>query len=170
MQDERPFSFSTRDRHRSADALRQITAARLFRRVPAVLRAAEGYSVAPAACWAGVERVSVYRWVAIYHLHHTVEDLDDQPRTGRPRENPDLDADLLAEVLQQDPRTLGYPATTWTVPRLQAYFQEEPGCRLSSDTLRRRLQAYGWRWKRPRYVYADREPPGAQKKGRWSAA
>jgi len=48
MQSERRSLFSTRDRRRLAAALRQITTARLFRRVQAVLRVAEGYTVAEA--------------------------------------------------------------------------------------------------------------------------
>jgi transposase len=170
MQDERRYLFSARDRHRLADAFRQIKEARLCRRVQAVLHVALGSSVAEAARWAGVDRASVHRWVALYCLRHSVEDLADQPRMGRPRQAEDLDADLLAEILQQDPRTVGYQATTWTVPLLQAYLREEYGCVLSSDTLHRRLHEYGWRWKRPRYVYGERAAHIGQKKGRLSAA
>jgi transposase len=162
--------FSARDRHRLAEALRQISEARLFRRVQTILHVAQGHSVTEAARWAGADRASVHRWVAIYAWRHSVEDLDDQPRAGRPRQAEDLDADWLAEVLQRDPRTLGYQATTWTVPLLQAYWRDEYGCVLSSDTLRRRLHEHGWRWKRPRYVYAERASHVAQKKGRLSAA
>jgi transposase len=162
--------FSARDRHRLAEALRQIREARLFRRVQAVLHVAQGHSVTEAACWAGVDRASVHRWVALYALRHAVEDLDDQPRAGRPRQAEELDAEWLAEVLAQDPRPLGYQATTWTVPLLQTYWREEYGGVLSYDTLRRRLHEHGWRWKRPRYVYAAREAPVAQNKGPLSAA
>ena len=44
------------------------------------------------------------------------------------------------------------------------------GCPISPRTLRRRMRALGLRWKRPRYVYADKDPHRAQKKGGSSAA
>jgi len=113
-----------------------------------------------------MDRASVHRWVALYGCRRSVSDLDDRGRTGRPREAEDLDADLLADLLRRDPRTLGYQATTWTVPLLGAYLREEHGCVLSPDTLRRRLHEYGWRWKRPRYIYEERASHVAQKKGR----
>jgi transposase len=61
-------------------------------------------------------------------------------------------------------------ATTWTVPLLTAHLGQAHGCVVSERTLRRRLHEYGWRWKRPRYVYHERAPHVAQKKGRLSAA
>ena len=85
----------------------------------------------------------MHRWVALYQSRHIVGDLNDQARTGRPREAEEWDAPLLAKVLRRDPRTVGYQATTWTVPLLSAYLREEHGCRVSSDTLRRRLHEYG---------------------------
>ena len=44
------------------------------------------------------------------------------------------------------------------------------GCPIAARTLRRRMRALGLRWKRPRYVYAERDPHRAQKKGGSSAA
>jgi transposase len=61
-------------------------------------------------------------------------------------------------------------ATTWTVPLLTAHLGQVHGCMVSERTLRRRLHEYGWRWKRPRYVYHERAAHVAQKKGRLSAA
>ncbi|WP_237050022.1 winged helix-turn-helix domain-containing protein [Microvirga ossetica] len=39
------------------------------------------------------------------------------------------------------------------------------GLAVSPRTLRRRLHEAGYRWKRPRYVYVERAPHLAQKKG-----
>lgn len=77
-------------------------------------------------------------------------------RTARQAE--DLDAYGLAEVLAQDPRTLGYRATGWTVPLLTTHLNQKCGGRVSQRTLRRRLEQYGWRWKRLRYFYQERAP------------
>ncbi len=41
-------------------------------------------------------------------------------------------------------------------------------CSISARTLRRRMKEIGLRCKRPRYVYSEKEPHRAQKKGRLS--
>ena len=79
---------------------------------------------------------------------------------------PTLDrARLLAEITQ-DPLALGYAATHWTVPLLAAHLASRCGLPINAHTLRRRLHAAGWRWKRPRFVFAEPAPHVAQKKGR----
>jgi transposase len=87
------------------------------------------------------------------------------PSPGRPFQAEELDERLLAQVLAEDPHEHGFLATTWTVPLLVTHLAEAHGCVVSERTLRRRLHEYGWRWKRPRYVYHERASHVAQKKG-----
>jgi transposase len=162
--------FTGRDRRRLRQAMRQTASARLFRRLQAVLRVAEGESVAQAAGGAGVDRSTVHRWVERYRQRQRVEDLVDVPSPGRPPQAEELDETLLAPVLAEDPREHGLLATTWTVPLLTAHLGTVHGCVVSERTLRRRRHEYGWRWKRPRYVYHERARHVAQKKGRLCAA
>jgi transposase len=162
--------FTGHDRRRLRLAMRQAASARLFRRLQAVLRVAEGASVAQAAEGVGVERSTVHRWVERYRQWHRVEDLADVPSPGRPSQAEELDETLLQQVLAEDPREHGLLATTWTVPLLAAHLGQTHGCVVSDRTLRRRLHEYGWRWKRPRYVYHERARHVAQKKGRSCAA
>jgi transposase len=162
--------FTGHDRRRLRLAMRQAASARLFRRLQALLRVAEGASVAEAAAGAGVDRSTVHRWVERYQQHHYIEDLADVPSPGRPFQAKELDESLLAQVLAEDPREHGLLATTWTVPLLAAHLDQAYGCVVSERTLRRRLHEYGWRWKRPRYVYHERARHIAQKKGRLCAA
>ena len=162
--------WSGHDRRRLAATLRRTQNVRLYRRVQAVLGVAEGEPIAHVAHRLRVSRRSVQRWLDIYQQSRRPEDLLDAARLGRPREADDLDGDLLAELLGQDPRTLGYRATTWTVPLLATHLRNECGCPVSERTLRRRLQEYGWRWKRLRYVYSAREPHVAQKKTAFASA
>jgi transposase len=149
--------------------MRQAASARLFRRLQAMLRVAEGASVAQAADGVGVDRSTVHRWVERYRQRHRVEDLVDVPSPGRPLQAEELDETLLAQVLAEDPREHGLLATTWTVLLLTAHLGTVHGCAVSERTLRR-LHEYGWRWKRPRYVYHERARHVAQKKGRLCAA
>ena len=163
-------SFSRRDQRRLSKALQQASDVRLFRRLQAVLCVAEGDSIGSAARLSKLSRRSVHRWVQVYWQRHQPEDLLDAPRAGRPRETEGWGEAKLAKLLAQDPRTLGYGATTWTVPLLTTYLRQECGCPLSERTLRRRLHEGCWRWKRPRYVFSERARAVGQKKGAFAAA
>jgi transposase len=65
---------------------------------------------------------------------------------------------------------LGYRATGWTVALLADHLQHKYACSISPRTLRRRMRDLDLRWKRPRYVYATKDPNRVQKKGGWFAA
>ncbi|MGQ0715100.1 MAG: winged helix-turn-helix domain-containing protein, partial [Gemmatimonadaceae bacterium] len=88
----------------------------------------------------------------------------DAARPGRPPLRQLTDR-RLRRVLATDPRRRGYHAATWTAPLLATYCAEHFRCAVSPRTLRRRLHALGYRWKRPRYRYAHRATHLAQKKG-----
>jgi transposase len=167
---EQGFAFTTHDRRRLAAALAQAQDVKFFRRLQVVLYLAEGGSLDRAAHFARVDRSTVHRWLHLYQRNRCPEDLRDEVRPGRPREAEGLDADLLAQVLAQDPRTLGYRSTGWTAPLLTTHLNRECGCQVSERTLRRRWEQYGWCWKRPRYVYQERAPHIGQKKGALPAA
>lgn len=164
------LAFTAHDRRRLAAALAQAQDVQFFRRLQVVLYLAEGGSLDTAAHFARVDRSTVHRWLPLYQHDRRPEDLRNEARPGRPREAEDLDADLLAKVLAQDPRTLGYRATTWTVPLLTTHRQQRCGCPVSERTRRRRWEQYGWSWKRPRYVYQERALHIGQKKGASPAA
>jgi transposase len=78
----RVSEFSGHDRRRLRKAFQETHDLSLFRRIQAVLRVAEGCSVAEAARQAGVNRSSVQRWVELYLQNHQPQDLLDQP-TGK---------------------------------------------------------------------------------------
>jgi transposase len=71
----------------------------------------------------------------------------------------------LGEILEQDPQEYGYQSHGWTVPLLLQHLESHEGMSLSGTTLRRTLRAMGYRWKRPRYVLARKDPERAGKKG-----
>jgi transposase len=162
--------LSGADRKRLAAALEGAREARVYRRVEALLLVAEGQTVAEAARRCHVDRSSVHRWLARYGAGRDATALADQPRSGRPRRSSGLTPRRLAAVLARDPRRCGYQATSWTVPLLTHYLAMREGIAIGARTLRRRLHAAGYRWKRPRYVYAGRATHLAQKKGLWSGA
>jgi len=153
------------DRKRLAAALEAAREARVYRRVEALLLVAEGQTVAEAARRCHVDRSSVHRWLARYGAERDATALADRPRSGRPRRSSRLTPRRLAAVLARDPRRCGYQATSWTAPLLAHYPAAQDGIAISARTLRRRLHEAGYRWKRPRYVYAGRATHLAQKKG-----
>jgi transposase len=166
----RGVRLSGADRKRLAAALETAREARVYRRVEALLLVAEGQTVAEAARRCHVDRSSVHRWLGQYGARRDAAALADRPRCGRPRQSGRLTPRRLAAVLARDPRRCGYLATSWTVPLLTHYLAAQDGITISARTLRRRLHEAGYRWKRPRYVYAGRATHLAQKKGLWSGA
>jgi transposase len=163
------LGFSPYDRRRLAKALKGVSDARLYRRLQAVLLVARGRLVGEVAQIAGVSLRSVYHWVGSYLRDHRADDLQDRPRSGRPPAAATITDARIAEELRKDTRPLGYSATSWTVALLAKHLSRTYHCKISERTLRRRMRALGLRWKRPRYVYAGKEPHRAQKKGPLSA-
>jgi transposase len=157
--------FSSTDRRRLERALSAAREARLYRRIEAVLLVAEGQPIGDVAQHVRATRLSVRRWVGRYLAAHDATVLADRPRRGRPHSAPRLTPRRLAAALARDPRGCGYQATSWTVPLLRQYLQQRHGIAISTRTLRRRLHAADYRWKRPRYVYVGRAAHLAQKKG-----
>ncbi len=166
----RGVRLSGADRRRLAAALEGAREARVYRRAEALLLVAEGQTVAEAARRCHVDRSGVHRWLARHGAGRDAAALADRPRSGRPRRSGRLTPRRLAAVLARDPRRCGYQATSWTVPLLTHHLATREGIAISARTLRRRLHAAGYRWKRPRYVYAGRATHLAQKKGLWSGA
>ena len=147
-----------------ARALATTSVARVYRRIAAVLAVAEGEALGAVARRARVARTTVRRWVDRYLATRDPIALADATRAGRPPLRMLTDR-RLRHVLATDPRTRGYHAATWTAPLLAAYCAKEFRCPVSPRTVRRRLHALGYRWKRPRYRYAHRTTHLAQKKG-----
>jgi transposase len=159
------FVFTHHDRRRLMAALQRARDARHYRRLQAVWLVAQGYS---ASTVTGLLRAS-RRWMtqvlARYRRRRCPADLADAKRSGRPRVAAGLSAQQLMGVLRTDPRTLGYAASGWTAPLLAAHLRRSGMGPLSVWTLRRRLDAADFAWKRPRYVFAQKEAHRAQKKG-----
>jgi transposase len=78
--------------------------------------------------------------------------------------------ECIRRELAKAPGSLGYSATDWTVAMLADHLRRTYRCEITERTPRRRMRALGLRWKRPRYVYAEKDPHRAQKEGRLSAA
>ena len=152
------------DRQRLLRALARTRDARLYRRLHALAAIADGASVAAAARHARVERSTVHRWIERYLAERSPLALADAGRSGRPRTAVALTEERLRHLLTSNPRQFGHEANTWTVPLLTTHLRAQ-GLLVSARTLRRRLRAARFRWKRPRYVYGERAAHAGAKKG-----
>jgi|ERR1044071_8308226 transposase len=164
--EESESQWTQRDQQRLRAALRNEPRSRVYRRLEALLLVAEGLSINEVARRVRVDRSSVYRWIALYRQTRDVANLADAARSGRPRAVAQLSAPKLEAAIKRDPRSVGFSATAWTVPLLTSYLNQSATAPISQRTLRRRLHEFGYRWKRPRYVYGQREAHLPQKKGR----
>jgi transposase len=159
------LGFTRYDRPRLKEALRGATDARDFRRLQAVLLIAQGRPIAEVAQITCVGQRSVYGWLRRYLRHHRIEDLTERPRSGRPTTAEAVTAERIRRGLAQNPMTLGYSTTTWTVRTLAHHLSRSYDCPITEPTLRRRMRGLGLCWKRPRYTFSTKDPHRAQKKG-----
>lgn len=159
------FGFDRYDKGRLRRALSAITDSRLYIRLKAVLLVAEGMLVTQVARLFDKSRCTVYNWTAQYLQHHRAEALLDAPRSGRPRSASAVTEKRILQALRRNPLQLGYRTTVWTVEALARYLSHRYGEPISAFTLYRRMKAMGLCSKRPRYVYSEKDPHRAQKKG-----
>ena len=123
-------------------------------RAQALLWLAEGSGVAEVAESLHVSRQTVYNWVSRSQDRAALDlraRLLDAPRPGRPRVASGTIDELVAAVIDSDPRPLGYHATVWTAPLLSQYLQDVHGIEVSDRTVSRAIGRLGIRWKRPRH-------------------
>jgi transposase len=137
-------------------------------RALALLWLDEGESAAQVAEALHVSRRTVYCWVERFHDRSELEPrprLADAPRPGRPRVAGGSVDTCIAQVIDTDPRALGYHSTVWTAPLLRQYLRDHHELEVSRETVRRALARLGIRWKRPRYQLALRPATWRQAKG-----
>jgi transposase len=146
------LTLTTWHRRRLERQLHDTHDARVYRRTLAILEVAHGEPVSAVARRLRVTPRVVYYWVEAYAQDHDPDALRDQDRPGRPCLLAQRDRARLLDLLRQSPQDLGYAATEWTVPLLQAHLTSRAGLHLSEDTVRRELHRLDYTWKRPRYV------------------
>jgi len=164
------YGLGGHDRRKLKAAVRAVRDARHLRRVQAVLLVAQGRPMKLVCATTGLSRQSVYNAVRRYRQRRRPADLADRPRPGRPRAARAIGSRQILAALGVDPRDAGFNATAWTVPLLaryltSRYLTSRHRAAITPRTLRRRMHEAGLRWKRPRYVYHERDPNAAQKKG-----
>ena len=72
---------------------------------------------------------------------------------------------MIAEVIDTDPRNLGYHSTVWTAPLLGEYLKQVHGIEVSRKSISLAIARLRFRWKRPRHHLAQRSETWRQAKG-----
>lgn len=126
---------------------------RVALRAQMVLLSDRGYSVPAIAeihhCGGDVVRTWLHRY-----QQEGVPGLEDEPRSGRPPNDP-LARQIVDAQASQSPECSGYVRACWTVPLLAVFLAVRFGLHLSCSTVRRCLRAMDWRWARPRLAPAS---------------
>ena len=128
----------------------------------------EGETVEPVAESLRVSRRTVYSWLERFHdrdERDLRQRLTDAPRPGRPRTGDGGVDSWIAEVIDTDPRDLGYRHTVWTAPLLVRHLRDHHGVEVSETTVGRALARLRICWKRPRHQLARRPDTWRQSKG-----
>ena len=158
------FRLTSTERSQLEAALHQTRHAGTWCRMRALLLLAEGQRVTDVAAALGVRRQAIYKWRTLYEASHTPEALQVRSPPGREPDQLRFAREAVPRLLEKAPEALGYRATAWTVPLLERHLREVEGHIVSGSTLRRALHELGYRWKRPRFVLARRDPEREEKK------
>lgn len=140
--------------------LRELTrtaSGRVALRALMVLWRAEGCTTLEIGARLACHRDTVTLWLERYQ-DLGVSGLEDEPRSGRPPRLDASDREQLETVLEQPPPEANRPCACWTLNHLRTVFLGivvRPFCQ---ETLRRSVQALGFRWRRPR-LWARQEDP-----------
>jgi len=97
-----------------------------------------------------VSKPTIYGWFARWK-ENGIEGLAIKPRSGRPSKTDETYRQKLEEVIDKEPKELGYDFAVWTVERLRLHMEKETGISLSESRLRALIKRQGYRYRRPKY-------------------
>ena len=140
----------TDDERRVLRDLAHAEVGRVSERIRMVLLSARRYPVPQIAAIFECDEATVRHWLARFEAEG-VDGLRDRPRSGRPPKAGAATRAALAEAVAQPPGRAGHLAGFWTVAMLTLHLTAVLGCALSPTTVRRRLRALDYRWRRPRH-------------------
>src|SRR6516225_2694053 len=128
------LSLSNRQRGELEELVSHTPLAKERCRAQALLWLAEGSEVAEVAELLQVSRQTIYNWLSRFQERAELDlraRLLDAPRPGRPRAARGTIDELVAAVIDGDPRQLGDHATVWTAPLLCRYLRDYHGIEVS---------------------------------------
>ena len=162
------LTLSKKERAGLAEHMMHTHNAKELRRAQALLWLESGEDVEAVATRLHVSGRTLYRWARRFEGRTPLalgERLADGARSGRPRTAYGVIDPLIAPVIEQDPRELGYRATVWTAPLLQQYLEEVYQIAVGHHSVSLAIGRLRLRWKRPRHHLTRRASTWRQAKG-----
>jgi len=115
-----------------------------------------------------VSRPVIYKWVKQFQERSALDiraRVSDGIRSGRPRTVHGVIDQLIGEVIDLDPRDLGYRPSMWTASLLAVYPDQVHHIKASPQSIRLAIERLRIRWKRPRHCLSERPATWRQAKG-----
>jgi len=162
------FKLTPSEHQALADLASHTSDATTLKRAQALLWLDEGERVVDVAARLDVCRQVIYKWIERYRRAPPVDlaiRLGVGIRSGRPPTVKGIIDPFIDEVIDHDPRTVGYNSTVWTAPLLSQYLVDQHGLVASVSSVKLAIARLDLRWKRPRHHLALRSPTWRQAKG-----
>lgn len=118
-------------------ALEEAASAKAAKRLLVALAYVDDVPVSTIVDRYGIPRSTVYHWLDRFETHSIEEAIADDARPGRPPALTPAERDELQSILEQDPRSIGYEADSWTSNALRRYIEDEYGVSYSDAHVRR---------------------------------
>ena len=109
----------------------------------------------------GVSLGSIYKWHARWRCGG-LQALANQPRSGAPAKADEAYWEQVEQLIDADPRSLGYGFNIWTAERLIAHMLKERGVELSPSYFRKMLRKRGYVYRRPKHDLQSLQDPQAR--------
>jgi transposase len=165
MNTGRPIKIRIQLNDAQRSELRQLARSaigRVSERAHFVLLSDQGKSVPEIGGLLGYSAPAIYPWLERYQ-QHGVAGLYDEPRSGRPPNEPHLAAMVQAQT-GQAPENFGYAEAGWTVAGLVRHLWQRFKVHVSPATVRRALPKAGFVWGRPKLTLPKGQDPEAEAK------
>ena len=142
-------------------AMSQAKAPEVRQRATAIRLLHQGHAPKRVAEMLAVEQATIYSWHQRWR-RGGLQGLANRPKSGRPRQADEQYCRMLEGVLEQEPQTLGYAFTIWTVDRLRAHLEQQTGIGLSASRFRVLLQERGYVYRQPKHDLSALQDPAAR--------
>jgi transposase len=144
-----------------------------LRRAQALLWLDAGEPVPEVAARLRVSRRTISNWVARFRRCPALDlttRLSDDARPGRPRTAQGIIEPLILDVIDREPRDLGYRSTVWTAPLLTQDLAVPHHICVARQSVSLAIAHLKLRWQRPRHDLARRPATWRPAKGGSNAA
>jgi transposase len=149
MRKANKYELSNEELEIISDAIKYEKRVAVVKRATALRLLHEGKTPDEVAEFLGVTAPSIHNWRKRWQQAH-LEGLSNRPIAGRPSKATEIYWQMLGELLEQNPRDLGYLFSIWTTERLARHLAEETGIVLSAERLRVLMGERGYVYRRPR--------------------